>query len=74
MLVYRDGILAFKCLRGWLQTIWLKNVKRGVKFTTETCATRIRLTFRGTELPKAKGPFIIGPFHCGKPYPKGSIS
>ena len=30
----------------------------GLKFSTETHATRIILTFPGTELPQAKGPFI----------------
>ena len=34
------------------------------KFSTETRETRIILTFLGTELPQAKGPFI-GPSHEG---------
>ena len=70
----RDGILAHSSAEGnWLQTIWLKNLKRGPKFATETRATRRRLTLPNTELPQAKGPFIIGPFQCGTPYPKGSL-
>ena len=33
----------------WLQTSWLKTFKMNLKFTTETLATKIRLTFQGTE-------------------------
>ena len=54
MLVYRGGRLASKCLRELAPDYLLKNLKRGPKFTTETRATRIRLTPPGTELPQEK--------------------
>ena len=74
MLVYRDGILAFQVLKGVGSRLsGLKKISEVLKFTTETRATRIRQTFPATELPQAKGPFIIGPFHCGTLYPKGSL-
>lgn len=70
MLVYRHGILAFKCLRA-LAPDWPKKLKRrGLNLTAETRVTRKRLS----ELPQAKGLFIIGPLHCGTFYPKGILS
>ena len=52
MLVYRHGILAFKCLRG-LPSNWPKNLKqRGPNFTAETRVTRTRLTHEICRRPK----------------------
>ena len=70
MLVYRHGILAFKCLRALAPDRPKKLKRRGLNLTAETRVTRKRLS----ELPQAKGLFIIGPLHCGTFYPKGTLS
>ena len=68
----KDGIPVFKCLRR-LAPDYLAEKFKILIFTAETHVTRVRLTFQGTELQQSKGPFILGPFHCGTFYPKDSL-
>ena len=67
MLIYRDYVLVFKCLRELAAPLTI--LLRSSKMTTH--GKKIRWTFQGKEQPQIKEPSITEQFHCGIPYRGG---
>ena len=72
MLICRDCILVFKCLRGFAPDYLAKMFKKKSKLMIH--GIRIRWTSQDTGRPQAKEPSIIEQFLCGITYLEVSLS
>ena len=75
MLIYRNCILVFKCLRGLTPNYLAKKPKKRSDIHNKDKRNKNKMDiFQGTEQPSAKEPSIIEQFPCGTPCPKRSLS
>ena len=74
MLIYRDCILVFKCLRGLAPDYPANKFKKRSEIHNKDTQNKNKIYIQGTEWPQAKEPSTIEQFHCGIPSPKGSLS
>ena len=74
MLVYRGGRLASKCLRELAPDYLAKRFKTRSEIHNRDTRNKNKIDTPGYRTAaRKKGPFIIWWFHCGTPYPKGSL-
>ena len=74
VLIYRDCILVFKRLRGLAPDYPANKFKKRSEIHNKDTQNKNKIDIQGYWMATGQEPSTIEQFHCGIPYPKGSLS